>query len=888
MRRKKIILAFGVIVVVISAIVAFSLLREQGSAYKVFISHDDNAEYLIQGVRRDFQFVVKSDIPKSLIVTDSKGDIVDVRTSQQGNKTTIQSPQGGYTPGEEYQLMLPEGAFFENEDFQDARTIIFIVKKKEVFIEKFKESVQDLRRSQVRLLSENSAIIPLKHEVKGGDILLVMDTTSGTPKALKISNLSPHSDGQLAQFETPEMAEIYEELEIYKTFKLEAKDIIVYEDEIIRWIEEEGFLNRFMTHVGATEKPELKIEVKNKQGKIQVVVEMFPNPETTRLGLQIILEIVADATLQVDGLSNTNLFVSSNVTPSIRLMSQLKPDPIIEGALSFDEVNDWLDNVGSRVSMKTPKGKIFGVKFPMSSSSTVNLFIDFDIPVSFEASGGGNFEVKGQIDLGFALRCTIECAPYTSHRVNFPELPIELVGSYHVKSGIGLSAAVEFLGPLKFGGEVVVGMYASIDGVISSSNMLATPLNALGYYEFEFGRYHESSLFFYNTSNLIKYEYEYPINETKIPLASISNAHTFHKIKTHPMVLLDGKFVISSIDVEYYHVISRDFTIVPINQDTLKVLVNGSVLQKDGNAYLAHPLVLGKNAVTLQWVYHGNTYTQDVELELVQRLGEETLIANLQADEIVFVKEGYWSYKHNSKYGVVTPDGFIVPAIYDSHFFESPDNQICSYREGDFVGFAEDLSREVPCWGRGWDVEGYYYDTTKKWIYEFDYSDVLQKPSLSHINQQRTVIAQRVIVGSGASEEEAADYRLMDEYALLSIIKTESGHQIVPLTRFDFTDIRSVTHDNQNVYMVKAKNGLWGLLDHTGKTLIEPTYNQFVQTNGAMSHFSVISKGKYLVIDKNNTILIKGEMKEVFTGVYNNIFWIKRGLQWYVVNIPRG
>jgi hypothetical protein len=50
---------------------------------------------------------------------------------------------------------------------------------------------------------------------------------------LKINNLSPHSEGQLVEFETPEMAKIYEELEIYKTFKLDAKDIIVYEDGIM-------------------------------------------------------------------------------------------------------------------------------------------------------------------------------------------------------------------------------------------------------------------------------------------------------------------------------------------------------------------------------------------------------------------------------------------------------------------------------------------------------------------------------------------------------------------------------------------------------------------------------------------------------------------------------
>jgi hypothetical protein len=60
----------------------------------------------------------------------------------------------------------------------------------------------------------------------------------------------------------------------------------------------------------------------------------------------------------------------------------------------------------------------------VSASSTVNLFIDFDIPVSYEASGGGNFEAKGQIDLGFALRCTIECVPYSSHSVVLPELPL--------------------------------------------------------------------------------------------------------------------------------------------------------------------------------------------------------------------------------------------------------------------------------------------------------------------------------------------------------------------------------------------------------------------------------------------------------------------------------
>ncbi len=887
MNKKRII--FVMVAVVMAVFLTFSLFLDKESTVNIYASNATLGEYLIQGVDSNFQFKVYVENSQNNIeVYDVNGKVVETRISKGRDIITVKAPKKGYTKGERYHVTLPEGAYFEQEELRDARSIIFIVKKKEVAIEVFQEGVKDIRQSNVVIQSENTAVLPLDKQVQIGDVLIVTDSNTRQNRALKVTSLSTGTDGQVVQFESPEKEEVYQDLDIYKTYTLDADDIIIYDDEIVRWIEDEGIIEKFFPSVEASSDREIKIEAKSEKDRVKILVKIFPSKADLRVGIEIEFEIISHATMQIDGIMKSNMFIDTTVISTIRLITENKQSLIPPGLINVDKANELLESKGAVTRIETPKGKIIGVRVPLTA--TVSLFLDFDIPVSYEISGGGSLALQGRLDMGVGVLCNQKCEAYSTFDGKRPPIPVELVGKLGVKAGLGLSAGVEFFWSIKMGAEAVVGYYAEIEGLLRSPDIMADPIDILGYFEFEFGYFTENNIFIYRDGKLLKFQYEFKMKETKTPFVTISNANIFQTILIDPVSINDGKFKIDKLEAQYYNVISRKSEKVPINQEYMKIMFNDTQVEKEGEFYLANGMAPGQNKVVLHWVHNGTRFSHDMEIELKERLGRETLIQGLIADEIVHIKDNYWSYKVNNKYGIVTTQGKIIPAQYDEHFYEGMSGQMCSYRNNDFVGFEEDLNREIYCDGHGYYSSDYYYDISKRWMYEYDYSGMLTRANFWYIGNQQTEVVQRVIAGTGSTEDYAFNYNLLDEYALMRITNTGGDYRITELTKFDYTQMIKVVFEGDWYYVVRAKNGKWGLIDNNGRTIIAPMYDRFIiDLNGPLlpqpSHFTVFSNNKYYVIDKNNTVLFESTNDETFTGTFNNNLWIKRSGKWYVVDL---
>ena len=890
---KKIRIIVIVVAIVLSISLSFVIFFNRSDSINIYASNSVSNEFLIQGVKSDFQFKVILENERDTIeVYDNSGELVDSRVSKKGNITTVKSPQQGYQEGERYRVTLPDGARFEQVELKEARSIIFVIKKKEVAIEILQVDVKDIRDTKVVIQSENEAIIPFENEVEIGDVLIVEDDNTGQNRVLKVIDLSVGNEGQVIQYETPEEDDVYEELDIYKTYKLTAKNIIIYEDAIISWVEEEGIIDKLFSRVSAASEGDIKIELKQKNDRVIVSVKIFPSKEDFRVGVELELEIIMNATMQVDGVLKSNMFINTTLITSFRFIVENKPEIFPPGLISVDKANDYLNSLDSPLTLTTPKGKIFGIAFPITS--TINAFVDFDIPVSYEMTGGASMVFKRQLDMGVGVVCDQKCEVYTSVANEKSPIPIELVGKLGFKSGVSVSFGVEFFWSVKTGVEFERGVYAGIEGLLKSSDITKEPMKVEGYFEFEMGSYYEASAFVYRDGLLFDFDFQVKWDETKDPFVTISNSNILQNVNIAPITIKEGKFQIGDIEAIYYNVISRKVESVPINIDYMSITFDGSKVRKEDGYYLLNDMKIGQNNVVLDWVHNGQKFRHNSIIELKDRLGKETLISELDADEVVHIQGDYWSYRKDNKYGIVTSQGKIVEAIYDDHFAVYPTGQICSYRNNNFVGFDNDIDNQINCDGFGWSSDGYYYDESKKWMYEHGYNDDiggfgLVKADFWYVSNQRIEIVRKIVVGEGSTEDYVRYYSDFDEYSLVKISKTGTNYRYTSLTNFDYVSIFEIIYEQKTHYIAKAKNGKWGLIDNNGTVLINPSYEKFVIQRGfnppEPSMFTVFNNGKYYVIDKNEKVLIESAGDETFTSVHNDKFWINRNNKWYMIDI---
>ena len=136
-KKKLIVIIAAAIVVIgglIGAYIAFSgsgLFSGGGNGIEVKLIDEDTGEYMATGVPKDYVFSVETGgSADSAQVYDLEGNRIDASCEQTDRGFDIKAPKQGDEKGGIYKIELAEGCSFKDENLKKAKSLLFVVNKK--------------------------------------------------------------------------------------------------------------------------------------------------------------------------------------------------------------------------------------------------------------------------------------------------------------------------------------------------------------------------------------------------------------------------------------------------------------------------------------------------------------------------------------------------------------------------------------------------------------------------------------------------------------------------------------------------------------------------------------------------------------------------------------
>jgi hypothetical protein len=484
--------------------------------------------------------------------------------------------------------------------------------------------------------------------------------------------------------------------------------------------------------------------------------------------------------------------------------------------------------------------------------------------------------------------------------------PLYALGKTELKIGLEMESGVQLLYSNRIGASKEFGIYLDLAGTMLMEEFSAEALK--GFYDLDFGWYHETSLVFRHDGLFNDVNLEMVVQKKKEPWIVLSNVNIVKKLNTlDKYYIKDNKFLLVKPTVTYYNLIDKKETTLDLPLDKLTLYIDGKPVEKVENFYVIDNKYLDQsNKITATWTYEGKVHEHDIYVKLIRSKIKETFVSSLVASEILHVYENVWSYYNGSKYGLVTAEGTVFPARYDRHFHYGPAG-VCSYRNNEYTCFENNnYTKEIL--GDGWGIEPYQwdlvYDSSKKWLYAYtydmDYNEMLAAPyGLDKLTRSRNAMVARVSVGSGATKEYAYDWTERNEFALINLQVQSSGVKYNLLTGFDFKAFVYIDAldafeylgtRNQAYYIVKGKNNLWGILESTGKLTVNMEYDRILgnskeSNDPKATFFTVVKDGTFRVIDANGNSFYEGVTGEKLSQTIGDTFWKLVNNQWFSVDL---
>ncbi|TWT27737.1 Ig-like domain-containing protein [Planomicrobium sp. CPCC 101110] len=186
----------------------------------------------------EFSFSEKLDestMTKDIIkVLDEEQKEVAIRIALSDDKKTmkIQAPKDKYKKGSVYELQILEGIKYENGDpVKEIYHKEFITERDEVEKVELNEGLVFVEPEQVKAFGENEVTVEksTKPDLAVGDIVIVPSKENPEGAALKVLELEEEKGTYQLIVEKPDFAELFNELDIYKTYEIKKEHIEIEE-----------------------------------------------------------------------------------------------------------------------------------------------------------------------------------------------------------------------------------------------------------------------------------------------------------------------------------------------------------------------------------------------------------------------------------------------------------------------------------------------------------------------------------------------------------------------------------------------------------------------------------------------------------------------------------
>ncbi len=451
-----------------------------------YLSKGENDEYYLTKANADIKFQVETEDEelKYKIIDEDENEIETTSTKIE-NYYEIANNQN-YQAGKTYTLTL-ENAKFTNEKLKDITKLNFTIVRPNANTQVLNNDVKKVDNKTIINIEENADnyILTSKKEYQKDDIIYYKNETD--IKAFKVDSISKDNDNYKITTTTPQLEEIYKELDIYGEFNPNITDFIpnkdleqyikvaVVESNII-----DNLLDCLGTTVYASSEELIQVEIQpQKDGSVKAVITItLVGNENSFINLKDMknheITFEMEMNLKLKSFNEINFFktdVGANIDIEITKTLSIKPKEEYWADFNEQEENNNMESLEKAKEIlnslkediakeEQNLGNIY-VPTPIAGI-TINFGLDLveEFKIAFELNSSETATIHTTFGYKDGIKKVNQVGFYWNSYTNVTSNEFKAVGKAQVKLGIRATLQINFIEIIKVGASTGAGIYA--------------------------------------------------------------------------------------------------------------------------------------------------------------------------------------------------------------------------------------------------------------------------------------------------------------------------------------------------------------------------------------------------------------------------------------------
>lgn len=611
--NKKIIIAAAAVAVAV--IVALGTVFAIGGRNDIDVKLIDEAagEYLLTNVPENYAFNIenaKGTKANELIVYDIYGNKANTENKVSENTITIGAPEGGYEKGEIYTLDLKGKGTFAEEEYRDAKKIIFVIEKKETTEVIYKDKVIETEAGTVKVKDDE---LTLEGEYKEGDIIVADTDDNDVDEIYKLVDVETKSGKTISRYTEASSDEVYETLDVFFYDDVNLKEATIDEEAFVGALDGMGVLDAFIDEAYAVSDIDVNIEVKkagwkgaNASYEFECVLK---DPTDSKKQLTITFEVKDELLLKATKkltMVNNSLDIASGLEFSVAGEDKAATEDSISKAIKNYKSNAGIE--GSEGDYEVP---LVPVTIPIFGPIAVYVDMGLTAEASFSAEFNAGIDTSVEFTQGVIY--DIKKKEMTKKYADIDgdvEAYMMVHGKLDAFTGAYIDLGVEIPALIEVGIDAKGGPYLDAEGCFSIEG-IPKDIQSKGYYYVEIGLMFKADA----KVDLIGLEEKsYELMEKKKPLVEVSEHLSLVETSLKDTYYLsDEKVALGELTATYHDVITDEDITVPIEEyslyvDDKKTSVTNGTIDKTFKE--------GEYTFKLKWKHEGDKFSDKKRVEI--------------------------------------------------------------------------------------------------------------------------------------------------------------------------------------------------------------------------------------------------------------------------------
>ena len=405
LKKKLIVIITAAIVVIgglIGAYIAFSgsdLFSRGGNDIEVKLINEDTEEYMATGVSKGYVFSVETGGgAESAQVYDIEGNRTDAFCEQTDGGFDIRAPKQGYEKGGVYRIELAEGCIFKEEKLKKAKSLLFVVNKKNTADVDYTDEVKTPDSGSIEKTG-NSLL--LDGEYSSGDIVAADTDNDGVDELYKLENAAFNGEQTSAEYAEPDAEDVYENIDIFMYDYVDFEESDIDTEAFEGVLEETGMLDAFIDPVYAVGNAGIKITSKKGDDNEYLFTAVITDPKNKKRQLTIKFGIKDRFLILSNGeqvMVDNTVEITSGLEFSVSGESSAETEQKILNAIEEYTLNN--EDIGAENSYEVP---LVPIKIPMAGPVVADIDIGLTADILFSAKFSAGMDTKVNLTQGVAV-----------------------------------------------------------------------------------------------------------------------------------------------------------------------------------------------------------------------------------------------------------------------------------------------------------------------------------------------------------------------------------------------------------------------------------------------------------------------------------------------------